>query len=259
LIGEEHAVSEVVTALRAAGCVFAEDEAQLLMSAAGSPAELAESVARRVTGEPLEYILGWAEFCGLRIAVATGVFVPRRRTEFLAQQAISLTEGASLVVDLCCGTGAIGAAVAAGSEAVVYAADIDPVAVACARRNLPADRVFQGDLFHPLPRSLTGRVDVLVVNAPYVPTAAIALMPPEARLYEARLALDGGDDGLDVHRRVSASARRWLAPGGHLLIETSRPQSPQTAKAMTDAGLRAHVTRSEELDGTVVIGRAPGH
>lgn len=238
--------------------MFAEDEARLLVSAADSPAELAALVARRVAGEPLEYILGWADFCGLRIVVTAGVFVPRRRTEFLAQQAISLASKAAVVVDLCCGAGAIGAAVAAGTDAVVYAADIDPVAVSCARINLPADRVFQGDLFQPLPESLAGRVDVLAVNAPYVPTAAIALMPTEARLYEARVALDGGDDGLDVHRLVAASALHWLAPGGHLLLETSRRQGPQTAKAMTGAGLRARISRSEELDGTVAIGRAPG-
>ena len=79
--------------LRAAGCVFAEDEARLLMSAAGTPAELDAMVSRRAAGEPLEQVIGWAEFCGLRITVAPGVFVPRRRTEFLVRQATVLLRG----------------------------------------------------------------------------------------------------------------------------------------------------------------------
>ena len=204
----------VVTRLRAAGCVFAEDEARLLVSAARTPAELAAMVDRRVAGMPLEHVLGWAEFCGLRIAVEPGVFVPRRRTEFLVQQAEHLLRRACdpadrgldqppIVVDLCCGSGAVGAALAAALGRVdVHAVDIDPVAVLCAGRNLAAagGRVYQGDLYEPLPAALRGRVDVLVANAPYVPTEAIGLMPPEARLHEPQPALDGGADGLDVIR-----------------------------------------------------------
>jgi release factor glutamine methyltransferase len=90
-----------------------------------------------------------------------------------------------------------------------------------------------------------------------VPTGAIATMPPEARDHEARAALDGGADGLDVQRRVAAAAPRWLAPGGALLIETSERQAPGTAAAVTAAGLEARVARSEELDGTVVVGTRP--
>jgi release factor glutamine methyltransferase len=252
----------VVAALRAAGCVFAEEEAELLGAAAGTPAELAALVGRRVAGLPLEQVLGWAEFCGLRIVVEPGVFVPRRRTEFLVRQAAALAPPHPVVVDLCCGTGAVGAALAATLAGVeLYAADVDPAAVRCARRNVPADVgcVLEGDLDAPLPPSLLGRVDVLVANAPYVPTGAIATMPPEARDHEARVALDGGADGLDVQRRVAAAAPRWLAAGGSLLIETSERQAPATAEAMTAAGLVARVARSDELDATVVIGRAlPG-
>jgi release factor glutamine methyltransferase len=250
----------VVDRLRAAGCVFAEDEAALLMAAADSPAELAALVGRRVAGTPLELVLGWAEFCGLRIAVAPGVFVPRRRTEFLVEQAAALAPPHPVVVDLCCGTGAVGVALAARLPGVqLYATDIDPDAVRCARRNVPAGigQVLAGDLDAPLPAPLRGRVDVLVANAPYVPTGAIATMPPEARDHEARAALDGGADGLDVQRRVAAAAPRWLAPGGALLIETSERQAPGTAAAVTAAGLEARVARSEELDGTVVVGTRP--
>jgi release factor glutamine methyltransferase len=263
----------VVTRLRAAGCVFAEDEARLLISAARTPAELAAMVDRRVAGLPLEHVIGWAEFCGLRIAVDPGVFIPRRRTEFLVRQAIALARqpGQSaagqpaarprpVVVDLCCGSGAIGAAVVAGlGRAELHAADIDPAAVACARRNIAAagGHVYQGDLYQPLPGTLRDRVRILVANVPYVPTGEIELLPPEARCYEARVALDGGPDGLDVLRRVTAAAPLWLAPGGRLLFETSERQAPRAAGIVARDGLIPRVASSGELNATVVIGTRP--
>jgi release factor glutamine methyltransferase len=248
----------LVERLRAAGCVFAEDEAALLAEAAGSADELERMVADRAAGRPLEVLVGWASFCGLRVAVAPGVFVPRRRTEFLARSAAALAKSSSVVLDLCCGTGAVGAAVASlvpGAE--VYAAELDPAAVACARCNLPPDRVFEGDLYDALPPALLGRVDVLVCNAPYVPTDAIALMPPEARVHEPAAALDGGDDGLDVQARVAAGAPAWLSPGGFLLIETSGRQANGTVALMTSAGLAASVAHDADVGGTVVTGRRP--
>ena len=173
--------SVIVTRLRAAGCVFAEDEARLLISAARTPADLAAMVDRRVAGLPLEHVLGWAEFCGLRIAVDPGVFVPRRRTEFLVRPPGRRPRRATtVVVDLCCGSGAVGAALVAALDRVeLYAVDIDPAAVRCARRNVAAagGQVYEGDLYEPLPATLRGRVDVLVANAPYVPTEAIGLLP----------------------------------------------------------------------------------
>ena len=255
----------VVARLRAAGCVFAEDEARLLADAAGSPAELDTLVERRVAGLPLEQVIGWAEFCGLRISVDPGVFVPRRRSEFLVQTAISLARRTSpVIVDLCCGTGALGVAVAAGlcspaggnqpGDAELYAADIDPAAVACAKRNVePAGgRVYRGDLFTPLPAMLSGRVTILICNAPYVPSEEVGYLPVEARDYEPRTALDGGPDGLAVLRRAAAEAPRWLAPGGRLLVETSDLQAAAMRRAMTAAGLTARVRRCEEYGATVV-------
>jgi release factor glutamine methyltransferase len=250
---------DIVSRLRAAGCVFAEDEARLLIAAAASPAELSGMVARRIAGTPLEHVVGWAEFCGLRIAVEPGVFVPRRRTELLVGEAAALAGPGTVVVDLCCGSGAVGAALlASGHTGELYAADVDPAAVRCARRNVPAGRVYQGDLFEPLPEAIRGRVDVLVANVPYVPTAEIDLMPPEARDHEPRVALDGGTDGLDVLRRVAAGAPGWLVPGGHLLFETSERQAPRAVAVLGAAGLVGRVARDEELGATVVIGGLAG-
>jgi release factor glutamine methyltransferase len=252
--------SVIVTRLRAAGCVFAEDEARLLVSAARTPAELAAMVDRRVVGLPLEQVLGWAEFCGLRIAVDPGVFVPRRRTEFLVKQARTLLRPRSIIVDLCCGAGAIGAALAAGlDQAELHAADIDPAAVRCARPNVAdyGGHVYQGDLYDPLPAGLRGRVALVVANVPYVPTGEIRFLPPEARAHEPLVALDGGPDGLEVLRRVAGGAPEWLAPGGHLLIETSERQAPQAVAAFAASGLVPRLSVSADLDATVVVGRFP--
>ncbi|MEU0050462.1 putative protein N(5)-glutamine methyltransferase [Streptomyces sp. NPDC006309] len=252
--------SAVVSALRAAGCVFAEDEAELILAAARVPGDAALMVERRAAGLPLEQVLGWAGFHGLRITVEPGVFVPRRRTEFLVDQALAAAPHAAVAVDLCCGSGALGAALAAvlgGAE--VHAADIDPVAVRCARRNLGAfgGRAHQGDLYDALPAGLRGRVDVLMANVPYVPTADVPLLPPEARDHEPLVALDGGADGLDVLRRVAAGAPGWLAPGGCLLTETSERQAADAAEVLTRAGLSTRLAVSEELYAHVVIGVLP--
>lgn len=277
----------VIARLRAAGCVFAEDEAAILLGSARSAAELDLLVARRVAGEPLEQVVGWAEFAGLRVFVDAGVFVPRRRSEFLVSVAHGLARerygpASPVIVDLCCGTGALGLAVAArlaGSEAdgpgsaearlgsawlgsawlgsaELHAADLDPAAVACARRNVePAGgRVHAGDLFGALPPALSGRIGVLICNAPYVPTTEIAFMPAEARDHEALIALDGGKDGLAVLRRVAAAAPVWLAPGGVLLVETSQRQAPAMTAAIAAAGLAPRVHEDDESGATVVTG-----
>ncbi|MER5304176.1 putative protein N(5)-glutamine methyltransferase [Streptomyces lasiicapitis] len=253
--------SSVVERLRAAGCVFAEEEADLLLAAATGTDELDAMVVRRASGLPLEHVVGWAEFGGLRIAVDPGVFVPRRRTEFLVREAASLAGPGAVVVDLCCGSGALGAALAASLGRVeLHAADIDPAAVACARRNVRAaeGHAYEGDLYAALPEGLLGRVDVLLANVPYVPSDEVALLPAEAREHEARVALDGGSDGLDVLRRVTADAPRWLAPGGRLLFETSERQVPAAVAAVTAAGLVPRVVTDEELYATVVVGARRG-
>ncbi|WP_371402387.1 putative protein N(5)-glutamine methyltransferase [Kribbella sp. NBC_00662] len=246
----------VVERLRASGSVFAEDEAALIAESARDEAELAAMVDQRVAGLPLEYVVGWASLCGLRIAVDNGVFIPRRRTEFLVSEALRVTTAGAVVVDLACGTGALGAAVAAQREVTLYAADIEPAAVECARRNLVpwGGTVYQGDLFAALPERLRGQVDVLLSNVPYVPTDEIRLLPAEARLYEPHVTLDGGSDGLAVFRRVAVSAAEWLAPGGHFFVEVSERQAPVARNVMVENGLVAEIVEDDDLGATVVRG-----
>jgi release factor glutamine methyltransferase len=268
---DEAGLRALVGRLRAAGCVFAEDEAELLCAGAADARELEVMTARRIVGEPLELVLGWAGFRGLRIAVEPGVFVPRRRTEFLAEQAAELlTSGEAVVVDLCCGAGAVGAALLdrcggpGGATIELHAADIEPAAVRCARRNLAASitqgtaYVYEGDLDAPLPARLHGRVAVLTANVPYVPSGEVPLLPSEAREYEPLTALDGGADGLDVLRRVAAAAPRWLRPGGSVLIEISERQQEAAEAAFHAAGLTARLVISDVYDTGVLIGRRDG-
>ncbi len=269
----------LVARLRAAGCVFAEDEATLLEEeTAGDPDRLEALVARRTGGEPLEHVLGRAELRGVRVRVDPGVFVPRRRTGLLVEEAtrrvgrrgLAAAGGGGqplVVVDLCCGSGALGLVLAtelssseAGAPCVeLHAADVDPAAVACAAHNVAAvgGRAHLGDLFDALPPALRGRVDVLLANVPYVPTDAIATLPPEARDHEARVALDGGGDGLDVLRRVAAGAPSWLAPGGHLLTEVSEGQVEAVVEVLRGAGLAVRVVRDDEIGATGVVATRP--
>lgn len=249
----------MVERLRAAGCVFAEEEADLLVTEARDAEELDRLVTERVAGTPLEHVLGWAEFCGSRILLDPGVFVPRQRTALLVEVAVAGLRPGAVVLDLCCGSGAVGAAMAARLPGlVVHAADADPAAVACARRNLDPERVHLGDLYLALPDLLRGSLDAVVANAPYVPSDAVELMPREARLYEPRAALEGGADGVDLHRRIAREAAAWLRPGGQLLVETGERQAARTRRAFVDGGLTATVIRDDDLDATVVVGSPLG-
>ncbi|MBV9592339.1 MAG: putative protein N(5)-glutamine methyltransferase [Actinobacteria bacterium] len=248
--------ASTIARLRAAGCVFAEDEARLLRGQADTPERLEEWVERRTAGEPLETILGWAEFAGLRMQIEANVFVPRRRTEFLVTVAERQLRPHAVVLDLCCGCGAVGAALATRVRGLqLHAVDLDPRAIKCARDNLPPSaHLYVGDLYQGLPAGLRQRVDVIVANAPYVPTAEIAYMPTEARDHEPRLALDGGIDGVELHRRIAEDANDWLRPGGWLMIETSGIQVAATTNAVIAGGLAVHCETDDELEATVVVG-----
>lgn len=239
----------IVERLRAAGCVFAEAEAEVILASAVTSDEVERMVAQRVQGTPLEIVVGWAALGGIQFVVKPGVFVPRRRTEFLVELGRALRP--TVLLDLCCGSGAVGAAIGA---AELHASDIDPVAVECARLNVDGS-VYLGDLFEPLPASLRGRVNLVSLIAPYVPRDEVGLLPREARLYEPTHTLDGGADGLDLVRRVAESVGEWLAPGGTLLTEVSERQTPSAVQAFAAAGLSAHVEHDEERWATVVVAR----
>ena len=244
--------------LRAAGCVFAEEEAAKIAGAAASPREAEELLRRRLAGQPLEYVLGWAGFCGLRIAVCPGVFIPRRRTEFLAGAAVAAAGAlpSPVVLDLCCGSGAISAVLAAAvPDAELHAADRSRAAVECARGNLAGQAaVWEGDLFSALPGRLRGHLDVVVANAPYVPTEEIGLLPREARLHEPRLSLDGGAGGLALLGDIAAAAPAWLAANGQLLLECSEEQAPRLGLELAAAGFTAAIRRDEDAGATILCG-----
>ncbi|HYZ28227.1 MAG TPA: methyltransferase [Thermoleophilaceae bacterium] len=203
--------------LRAAGSVFAEDEAALL---AGDEALL----ARRIAGERLEHVLGWAEFAGLRLEVDPGVFIPRPQTEALADHAAALAPRVAL--DLFAGCGAIAAVVKAHNPgARVVAGELEPAALECARRNGArfGFEVVASDVDAGVPAELARQVDVLTANVPYVPSGELRFVPHDG---EPAQALDGGADGLDWVRRVAAAAPRWLRPGGVLLVEIADDAEP---------------------------------
>jgi release factor glutamine methyltransferase len=242
-------VDHVVQRLRAAGCVFAEEEAELLRAAGGG-----QLVERRCAGEPLEHLLGWVAFAGLRVAVGPGVFVPRRRTELMARTAVALRP--ARFVELCCGAAAVTAAVeTALPEVRTWASDVDPVAVGYAARNTRGGTTC-ADLDDGQPANLAGQVDVIACNAPYVPTGDLPQLPAEARDHEPAAALDGGPDGLDVIRRAAAAAPRWLRPGGALLVEVSTRQQAAAVAVFAAAGLAPELVGDDMA--TVVVGVSTG-
>jgi len=242
---------DLIERLRAAGCVFAEEEAAALQEVATGVA-LEHLVRRRVAGEPLEYLVGNVSFDGRRYRLSPGVFIPRQRSTFLVEVAANL--GGNVILDLCCGCGALGLAVRDRIDPAteLIASDISPIAIADARSNGVAD-AFVGDLFDAVPLSLQARVDLLLANAPYVPTGMVATMPRESRDFEPRAAIDGGVDGMDVQRRVFARARPWLSATGHVVTETSTAQSTPLAAAAHEAGLRAQILSDDERGATVLV------
>lgn len=189
---------------------------------------LRESVRRRAAGEPLQYVTGEVAFRHLVLKVAPGVLIPRPETEVLAGEAIAWLAGVqrALVADPCTGSGAVALAIAQERPGTtVHATDISPEAVAVASANAErlalasAVHIHQGDLLTPLPPELLGKFDCVVSNPPYIPTSEVGGLPIEIAGFEPHLALDGGEDGLDVFRRLLAGALEWLRPGGALFVE----------------------------------------
>jgi release factor glutamine methyltransferase len=236
--------------------VAAEEEAALLRAAAGGDADGLETLVRRRTaGEPLAWLVGGIEFCGLAVKVHPGVYVPRWQTEALAERAASLLPSHGVAVDLCTGAGAIAAVLQARRPAAtVFATDIDPLAVACARAN--GVEALLGDLDGPLPPALRGGVDVITAVVPYVPADELVFLPRDVVAYEPRRALDGGQGGVEVQSTVVARSAPWLRPGGWLLLEIGGGQAATVIAAMEAAGLGECTTlRDEEGDDRAVVGR----
>lgn len=228
----------------------------MLINEAADNAQLAKMIERRSAGEPLQQILGWAMFAGKRVAIAPGVFVPRRRTELLFLQAAKYTEREDVVLDMCCGSGAIAMALSGVKRKVeLHASDIDPVAIECADKNLEGTgaMTYVGDMFEPLPVVLRGRINTLVANVPYVPTAQIELMPAEAREHEARAALDGGEDGLDFQRILAEAAPGWIKRNGCVMFETSESQAEASMEICREYELKPELVTDEELEASVIV------
>lgn len=245
----------VTRMLTEAGCLApAEEAAELIRAAAGDPDMLDDLVSRRTNGEPIAWLTGSVTFCGVRLFVAPGVYVPRRQTEPLAQRAATLLPSAGIAADLCTGVGAIPAVLASAvPSARVVATDLDDNAVRCARRN--GVEVFEGFLDGPLPQELEHRVDVLTAVVPYVPTNSLRLLPRDVQAYEPRLALDGGIDGTDLLAEVVRRSTRWLRPGGWLLLELGGNQADVIGERLRDVGFEGlDVMTDEDGDARAICG-----
>ena len=208
-----------------AGFVAAEEEADELLARAAGDAELLDAlVARRLTGEPLAWITGTVAFCGLEVGVDPGVYVPRWQSEPLALRAVERLPADGTAIDVCTGAGAVAMTLMARRPgARVVATDVDERAVACARRN--GVDAHLGDLVAPLAPALEGHVDVVVGVVPYVPTPDLPLLQRDTLTFESPLSYDGGEDGTALLRRVVEDGRRFLRPGGALLLELGGKQA----------------------------------
>ncbi len=237
----------------------ADDEAAELLTAAPDPGVLAAMVTRRVAGEPLAWITGTTEFCGLTVGVHPGVYVPRWQSEALARTAADLLPARGTAIDLCTGAGAVALVLQTTRPgARVVATESDPVAAACARSNGVV--VYEGDLDGPLPGDLAGKVDVLCAVAPYVPADALHLLPRDVVAHEPRAALDGGVHGMEVLIRAIGCSTRWVAPGGWLLLEAGGGQFPEVVTLFSRAGYGSvRVLEDGDGDPRAVCGRlGPG-
>src|SRR6202165_1337616 len=223
-------LADLTALLSRAGFIAAEDEANELLARAAGDHELLDTlVARRLTGEPLAWIIGRVSFCGVEIRVDPGVYVPRWLSEPLARRAVERLPATGVAVDLCTGSGAIARILTMNRPgARVVASDIDERAVACATAN--GVEVYLGDLFAPLPRTFEGCIDVVVGVVPYVPTPDLPLLQRDTFTFESPLSYDGGPDGTRILRRVVTESPRFLRGGGALLLELGGEQ----ANALSD-------------------------
>jgi release factor glutamine methyltransferase len=236
----------------------------------GQREKLQDWLARRSTREPIQHILGWAPFLDFELHVTRDVLVPRPETEVLAQLAIRRLAGAAAprVLDWGTGSGCLALALAqAVPSAEVHALDVSPDALRIARANAIAYRLADRIRFHPGDgfaaldsefRNPQSAFDLIVTNPPYIPAAEVETLDPEVRLHDPRLALVGGDDGLECYRRLAAEALGWLKPGGWLLAEFGDGQAPALTDLFGKAGWNIEAVE-KDLSGRdrILIVRAP--
>ena len=203
--------------------------------------EIIRIADERLTGRPLWYIIGDADFCGYKIKVDERVLIPRPETEELAMMVVASAEEGNSILDLCTGSGAIAIAVERElakhkRKCKVTATDISAEALALAKENAElneAEILFvQSDLFS----RIRGRFDIIVTNPPYIPTSEIDGLQREVQAHEPRLALDGGTDGLDYYRRIAEAAPKYLARGGTLMMEVGKGQAQAVVKMFKGNG-----------------------
>jgi release factor glutamine methyltransferase len=239
-----------------AGCVAASDESdELIQAAAGDLDVLADLVTRRTNGEPIAWLTGAVTFCGIKLVVTPGVYVPRWQTEPLARRAALLLSPAGVGADLCTGAGAVAAVMArAVPTAQVIATEVDHASVLCARAN--GLDVFEGFLDDPLPREFAHRVEVMTAVVPYVPTDSLRLLPRDVQAFEPRLALDGGIDGTELLAEVARRSTSWLRPGGSLLMELGGDQAGPIGRLLREVGFDAvEVMADEDGDARAICAR----
>ena len=192
-----------------------------------------EIVHKRLTGRPLWYVIGDTEFYGCKIKVDERALIPRPETEILAEHAIKTVEEGDKVLDLCTGSGCIAIAIAkncAGKRVQVTASDVSDAAIMLAKENANYNSVditfIQSDLFS----KIHGRFNLIVCNPPYIKTSEIPALQREVRDWEPRIALDGGEDGLDFYRRLAREISRYIAKGGMLMLEVGEGQAEEVLK-----------------------------
>lgn len=243
-------VDVVAARLAHAGFVAASDESEELVECARGDENVLETmVERRLQGEPLAWITGVATFCGLQIRVDRGVYVPRWQSEPLVRAAVGRLPPRGTAIDLCTGSGAIAKVLMSERpKSQVVASELDERAVRCARSN--GVDVHHGDLFAPLPGNLEGRVDVVVGVVPYVPTRAMTFLPRDTLKFESTVSYDGGDDGLEVVRRLFEGSRRFLRSRGCVVVEVGGAQADLLRKDLARLHFNDVVVLTDE-DGDV--------
>jgi release factor glutamine methyltransferase len=209
-----------------------------LEALARSASELEDLVARRLGGEPLQYIEGSAAFVNLDLVIDDRVLVPRPETEGLFEIAAKMVRNPEVIVDLCTGSGALALALKkAFPTAAVFATDISQEAIDVAMVNRHRNRLdvylAVGDLFDPLPASLLGEVDLLVANPPYVSESEFESLPEDVKR-EPRVALVSGPRGTEVIQSIGSSVYRWLRPGGVVVCEIGERQAVSAVSSFLD-------------------------